>query len=55
MFLATRETTLEKPHDDNMMGQGDCVLVELEGIGVGQGDGNHRHVLVIVEACKHSG
>ena len=55
LFLATREATLEEPHDDDVVGEGDGVLVELEGVGVGQADGDHRHVLVVVEARKHFG
>ena len=29
------ESTLEEPHDDDMMSQGHGVMVELEGVGVG--------------------
>ena len=46
------ESALEEPHDDDVVGQGDGVVVELEGVGVGERDGKHRHVLVVVEACK---
>jgi hypothetical protein len=54
-FLATGEPTLEKPHDDHVVGQGHRVLVELEGVGVWQRDGEDRHVLVVVEAGEHFG
>ena len=35
------------------MGQGDGVVVELEGVGVGKGDGENRHVLIVVKTGKH--
>ena len=35
------QSALEEPHDDDMVGEGDGVVVELEGVGVGQCDGEH--------------
>ena len=35
------------------MGQGDGVVVELEGVGVGKSNGKNRHVLIVVKTGKH--
>ena len=47
------QSTLEKPHDDDVLGEGDGVVVELEGVGVGQGDGEHWQELLRAEAGEH--
>ena len=43
------QPSLEKPNDDDMVGKGECVVVELEGVGVGKGDGEYREKLLRVK------
>ena len=36
------QPALEEPQDEDMVGQRDGVVAELEGVGVGKGDGEYR-------------
>ena len=51
--LPVGKTALEEPHDDHMVGQRDCVVVELEGVCVGQGDCKNHEKLFRVEVGKN--
>ena len=51
--LAVAEPALEEPHDQDVMGHGDDVGVELEGIGERKGDGEHGHVVRVGEAGEY--
>ena len=48
--LAVAEPALEEPHDEDVVGHGDDVGVELEGVGEGEGDGEDGHVVGVGEA-----
>ena len=54
-ILSAGNPTLEEPHDDHMVSQGHCVVVELEWVGEGECHGKHWHVLVVVKAWKDLG
>ena len=47
--LPVDQPALEEPHND-IVGQGDGVVVELEGVGVGKGDGEYREKLLCVKS-----
>ena len=53
--LPESQSTLEEPHDQDMMGQADGVGVKLEGVGEGQGDGKHCEVGLVDKAAKYLG
>ena len=48
--LSVAEPALEEPHDEDVVGHGDDVGVELEGVGEGEGDGEDGHVVGVGEA-----
>jgi hypothetical protein len=52
-LLPEWQPALEEPHDDDVVGEGDCVVVELEGVGVGQRHREHGQVLVEVERAEY--
>ena len=51
--LSESQSTLEEPHDQDMVGQADGVGVKLEGVGEGQSDGKHCKVGLVDKAAKY--
>ena len=47
------QSTLEEPHDQDVVRQADGVGVKLEGVGEGQGDREHREVGLVDKAAKY--
>ena len=47
--LPVDQPALEEQHN-NIVGQGDGVVVELEGVGVGKGDGEYREKILCIES-----